>query len=115
MVSSSLELTFLAPLLVGIDVGEYVFLHFQDRALLGAVVQRLLTGPKPLGTGQLLAAELLRPLAGDRCQGRAEQDAEMEVRNAELVVGQQDGPANARAVDARAVGAPQIANQQDPV
>ena len=54
-------------------------------------------------------------LAGGGGVVGAEVDAELVVGDGQLVVGQQGRPADALAVDARAVGAAQVAQQQQAV
>src|SRR5205823_2433419 len=100
----------LAPLFLGVDVGQGIGMHRR-----GGKVAGLTDGRAPFGAAeqacQLLGVELLGVcVRGSRgLLVGPEMHRKLEAGDAQMIVGQESSAANALAVDARAVGAAQVA------
>src|ERR1019366_9264990 len=83
-------------LILRIHVRQDVLLHLHDRLIDLAIGAHVRARDHLVQLVRLDALRLIGLLGGG--EGGAEQDAEMEVGDAELVVGQEGGPAHAGAV-----------------
>src|SRR6516164_1630263 len=109
--------------LVGVDVGELVALQLFEAGArpAGVVALFVLVGPAAglaEQVGDFVGVKVLCVFVGVDLLGGgvgAEVDAELVVRDAELIVGQQGGAADAGAVDAGAVGTAQVADEKQAV
>jgi hypothetical protein len=106
-----------AALVLGIDIWQLVAVGA------GRFFHLVISPNTVLGLTKKIAhvggAEVLRVLVGSvgsRLRGvRTEEDTETIMGNTQLIVGQQGGPTNPGAVDARAVGTAKVAQDQQPV